>query len=393
VKKLPAKFVFDLIVSQAWKTGEPGIIFLDRINRDNPTPTLGNIESTNPCGEQPLLPYEACNLGSINLAKMVSEGKVDWEKLRETVRTSVHFLDNVIERSKYPLPQIERMVKGNRKIGLGVMGWADMLIQLGVPYDTEEAVALGEKVMKFITDEARIKSEQLGRERGSFPNFKASVFARKHKHMRNATVSTIAPTGTISIIANCSSGIEPLFAVSYIRNVMDGTELLEVNPLFKEVAKKQGFGGDKLMLRIAQEGSLRHIDEIPADVRRVFVTAHDITPDWHVRMQAAFQKHTDNAVSKTVNFPSDATTEDVEKTYLLAYKLGCKGVTIYRDKSRDEQVLNIGSVNKVGVAEQKPRKKKKKGKVPSVCPECKSKLSFEEGCIKCPSCGYSVCSV
>ncbi|MFH1788595.1 MAG: adenosylcobalamin-dependent ribonucleoside-diphosphate reductase, partial [Candidatus Altiarchaeota archaeon] len=397
VKKISAKFVFELIVSQSWKTGEPGIIFLDRINRDNPTPALGEIESTNPCGEQPLLPYEACNLGSINLSKMVSDGKINWDKLKKTVHTTIHFLDNVIDRSKYPLPEIDEMVKSNRKVGLGVMGWADMIIQLSVPYNTDEAVALGEKVMKFVTDEARAKSEELGKKRGSFPNFPKSVFGKKRKHMRNATVTTIAPTGTISIISSCSSGIEPLFAVSYVRNVMDGTELLEVNPLFKDVAKKRGFYSENLMMRIAREGSIQHIDEIPDDVKKVFVTAHEITPEWHVRMQAAFQKHTDNAVSKTVNFPSDATTEEVEEVFLLAYTLGCKGVTIYRDKSREEQVLNIGSVNREGDKKEEHVKKKKEEKSSHKkaknCPECGGKLAFEEGCAKCPSCGYSVCSV
>lgn len=345
------------------------------------------------CGEQPLLPYEACNLGSVNLSKMVFDGKINWDKLKETVHTAIHFLDNVIDRSKYPLPEIDKMVKSNRKVGLGVMGWADMLIQLSVPYNTEEAVSLGEKVMKFITDEARNKSEKLGKKRGSFPSFPESVFAKERKYLRNATVTTIAPTGTISIIANASSGIEPLFAVSYIRNVMDGTELLEVNPLFKDVAKKRGFYSENLMMRIAKEGSIQHIDEIPDDIKKVFVTAHEITPKWHVRMQAAFQKHTDNAVSKTVNFPSDATPEEVEEVFLLAYKLGCKGVTIYRDKSREEQVLNIGSVNRDGEQKEEPKKKKPVGKKADNCPECKGRLVFEEGCAKCPSCGYSVCSV
>lgn len=397
VKKLSARFVFELIVSQAWKNGEPGIIFLDRINKDNPTPALGEIESTNPCGEQPLLPYEACNLGSINLSKMVSDGKADWEKLKKTVQTAVHFLDNVIDRSKYPLTEIEETVKSNRKIGLGVMGWADMLIKLGIPYNTKEAVSLGEKVMKFITNEAKCKSEELGRDRGSFPNFKKSVFASKHKHMRNATVSTIAPTGTISIIASCSSGIEPIFAVSYIRNVMDGTEMLEVNPLFKKVSEGRGFFSEELMKTIARQGSVQHLTEIPEDVRKVFVTAHDITPDWHIMMQAAFQRHTDNAVSKTVNFPSDATTDEVEKVYLLAYEQGLKGVTIYRDKSRQEQVLNIDSVNKsVSHSKDKPPEKeasKPKKDRSSKCPECGGKLAFMEGCAKCHSCGYSACSV
>jgi len=396
VKRLSARSVFELIVAMAWKNGEPGIVFLDRINRDNPTPKFGEIESTNPCGEQPLLPYEACNLGSINLSVMVVDGKVDWIRLKKCVHTAIHFLDNVIDRSKYPLPQIDRMVKANRKVGLGVMGWADMLIRLEIPYNSEEAVEMGGKVIKFIRDEAVKKSEELGRKRGSFPNFKDSVFPKNHKHMRNATVTTIAPTGTISIIAGCSSGVEPLFAISYIRNVMDGTELLEVNPLFKEVAKKRGFYSEELMMRIAMEGSIKHLEEVPTEVKAFFVTAHDITPKWHLRMQAAFQKHTDNAVSKTVNFPSNASTEDVEEVFILAYKLGCKGVTIYRDKSREEQVLNIGTVNRDECEEsgsEDKSEKKKSGKKSVTCPECDGNLTFEEGCSKCPSCGYSACSV
>ena len=336
-----ARKVFQLIVKQAWENGEPGIIFLDRLNRDNPTPHVGEIESTNPCGEQPLLPYESCNLGSINLGKFVKDGAVDWKRLKEVVHNSVHFLDNVIDANNYPLQQIHDMTHANRKIGLGVMGWADMLILLGVPYSSDEAVKLGKKVMKFINDEGHLASQELGKKRGSFPNFKGSIFDKKGAPpQRNATVSTIAPTGTISIIANASSGVEPLFAVSYVKNVMDGTKLIEVNPEFERIARERGFYSVELMQMIAEHGTVADLPEVPADVRKVFVTAHDITPEDHIHMQSAYQLYTDNAVSKTVNFPNTATMDDVEKVYMLAYQTGCKGVTIYRDGSRDEQVLS-----------------------------------------------------
>ncbi|GFE58819.1 vitamin B12-dependent ribonucleotide reductase [Geobacter sp. AOG1] len=340
---LNARKVFSRIVKQAWENGEPGIIFLDRLNKDNPTPHIGVIESTNPCGEQPLLPYESCNLGSINLGKMVKNGAVDYDKLGEVVRLAVNFLDNVIEVNNYPLPQISEMTRANRKIGLGVMGWADMLILLGIPYGSPQSIALGEKLMKFINDEGHAASRELARKRGAFPNFKSSLFDRPGEApIRNATVTTIAPTGTISIIANTSSGVEPLFAVSYVRQVLDKNILVEVNPMFEQVAKERGFYSEELMQRIAEHGTVHDIMEIPEDVRRVFVTAHEITPEEHIEMQAAFQKYTDNAVSKTVNFPNTATIEDVEKVYRLAYQMDCKGVTIYRDGSRDEQVLSTG---------------------------------------------------
>ena len=356
VEKISARHVYDLITTMAWKNGEPGIIFIDRINEDNPTPKVGEIESTNPCGEQPLLPYESCNLGSINLAKVVNDGKVDWPKLKEIVRNSTHFMDNVIDMSVFPLKEINDMVQANRKIGLGVMGWADMLIQMEISYDSEEAVKLAEEVMSFINREAKLMSGELAEIRGTFPNFKDSTYDTPGGlKVRNATTTTIAPTGTISIISGCSSGIEPLFAVSYVRrNLLDqGDELLEVNPYFEQIAHRRQFFSDKLMKEIAKVGSVQKVKGIPEDVKKIFVTSLDISPYWHIKMQGAFQKYTDNAVSKTVNFPNTATTEEVEEVYILAYKLGCKGVTIYRDKSREAQVLNIGAED---------RAKKKKGK-------------------------------
>ncbi len=348
VGKLNAKYVFDLIVEMAWKNGEPGIIFLDRLNKDNVTPQLGEIESTNPCGEQPLLPFEACNLGSINLSVMIknTDGtpEVDYDKLGKTVRKAVHFLDNVIDVNKYPLPEIDEMTRGTRKIGLGVMGWADMLCKLNIAYNSQKAIILAEKVMHFIQEESKKASIELADKKGVFPYYDKSIYKDLGIKVRNATTTTIAPTGTLSIIAGVSSGIEPLFAISYIRNVMDNDELIEVNPLFKQIAVIDGFYSDELMRRIANKGTIHGFPEIPKSVQSVFVTSHDISPQWHVKMQAAFQKYTDNAVSKTVNLRNEATQEDVSEVFLQAYKTYCKGVTIYRDGSRDLQVLNIGKV-------------------------------------------------
>ncbi len=345
--KLKARKVFDKIVYNAWKNGEPGIIFLDRLNKDNVVPSLGEIESTNPCGEQPLLPYESCNLGSINLTKMLKKNAdvydIDYIKLEKTIKKAVHFLDNVIDVNKYPLESIAKMTRSTRKIGLGIMGFADMLLMMDIPYSSREAVALGEKLMKFINEKGHKASQELAKVRGAFPLFEQSIY-KNQEAIRNATITTIAPTGTLSIIAGVSSGIEPVFAYAYIRNVMDQTHLIEINPILKSRLEKLGILDEKLLNQIASSGSLKHIEEIPDEIKEVFLSSHDISPEYHVKMQAAFQKYTDNAVSKTVNFQHDATQEDVRKVYNLAFKLGCKGTTIYRDGSREEQVLNIGKL-------------------------------------------------
>jgi len=344
VETLRARVIWNLIAMMAWKNGEPGIIFIDKVNRQNPTPHVGAIEATNPCGEQPLLPFESCNLGSINLSNIVSNGRIDWKMLRETVRMAVHFLDNVIDVNRYPLEEIGKMTKGNRKIGLGVMGFADMLIQMGVPYNSQKALTIAKNVMKFIRDEGVKMSVELAKERGSFPNFSGTVWESSgYEMIRNATITTVAPTGTISEIAGCSGGIEPLFSVSYVRNVAEslGQTLKVINPYFERIAIQQGIYSDELIKKISKTTSTSHMEEIPEKIRKVFVTAHDLTPEWHVRMQAAFQKYAQNAVSKTVNFPNSATPNDIEEVFWLAYELGCKGVTVYRDGSRERQILHI----------------------------------------------------
>ena len=346
--KLNARDVFEMLVQKAWESGDPGIVFLDRINRDNPTPDQGDIESTNPCGEQPLLPYEACNLGSINLAAFFIDGRegdeaVNWADLRRVIHLAVRFLDNVIDASRFPLEMITQNVQRNRKIGLGVMGWADLLFQLGISYDSQEALNLAEKVMSFVREEGRVASKTLAEERGPFPAYPNSAFAQKGLGpYRNATVTTIAPTGTLSILAGCSSGIEPLFALCFSRHVMDGEKLTEVNPHFEASLVKAGCHSPKLMEKVAEKGSIASFDYLPEDIRSVFVTAMDIAPEWHLRMQAAFQLYTDNAVSKTVNLPNSATVDDIRHIYRMAYERGCKGVTVYRDGCKSVQVLYTG---------------------------------------------------
>lgn len=427
VGRMDAGAVFDLIIDSAWKNGEPGIVFIDKMNKDNPTPQIGKIESTNPCGEVPLLPYEACNLGSINLGLMVKEQDgefvVNWDLLENTVRTAMRFLDNVIVVNNYPLPQISEMVQNNRKIGLGVMGWADMLMQMGIAYNSEEGTSLATDVMSFIDYVSKTESVELAKERGCFNNFKGSVyedsnyfskkFTGKTSHnvnnkmwaqldkdvqkygLRNATTTCIAPTGTISMIAGASGGIEPLFGLVFSRLIMDGTELLEVNPVFEKYMKTHGLYTEDLMNKIAKCGSVAHIEELPDEVKRIFVTAHDISPYWHVKMQAAFQQFTDNAVSKTVNFIESATREDIKKTYILAYKNNLKGITVYRNNSRQFQPMNLENAKKT--IEIKPIEPSKDynptGEIKTVkCPECGAEIKMAEGCFICLNCGYSGCA-
>ncbi len=366
VSNVSARSVFNLLVTNAWETGDPGMVFLDEINRKNPTPFLGEIEATNPCGEVPLLPYEACNLGSINLGLLVHEKKLNWKRLRELVHLGVHFLDNVIEANNYPLEQINAITKkGNRKIGLGVMGFADMLIRMNVPYNSSTALRLAEKIMVYIKKEALTASMELARIRGSFPNFAKSILAKKYGRMRHATVLSIAPTGTISIIAGCSSGIEPLFSIAFVRHVLEGAQLVEVNKDFEEIVQKEGLSSRELMTMIAKTGSIQAL-ALPYHIKRLFVTSMDIPQAWHVRMQAVFQKHVDNAVSKTINLPAHATSKDVEDAYLLAYHLKCKGITIFRYGSKREQVLYTGTT-----IEKETGEEKKYITGVSACPVCR----------------------
>ena len=349
VGKLNAREVFNRIVEQCWKTGDPGIVFIDRVNQDNPTPQLGKTESVSGCGEQILLPYESCNLGSINLARMLrySNGtaEIDYPKLALTVKLAVRFLDNVIDVNKFPLPEIEEMTRKTRKIGLGVMGFADMLIQLGIPYGSEEALGVATDVMQFVSQEAHKASAALAGERGVFPAFEGSIYdAPGSPRLRNASCTTIAPTGTLSIIAGCSSGIEPIFALVFVRNILEGDQLLEINPFFEEAARREGFYSGEIMKQLASGIQLHTLEDAPDEIKRLFVTAHEIDTRWHVRMQASFQRHTDNAVSKTVNLPHEATQEDIARVYMMAYEEGLKGITIYRDGSRKLQPLGTGQI-------------------------------------------------
>lgn len=427
---MSAKHIFDLIVDSAWRTGEPGIIFIDTMNVDNPTPQLGQIESTNPCGEVPLLPFEACNLGSINLGLMVENGKINWDKLAEVTRLSIRFLDDVITVNNYPLPKIAEMVSNNRKIGLGVMGWADMLMKMETSYSSEEGVKLGAQVMEFIDYHSKVESIELAKKRGSFANFKGSIYDNQHflenKYkgksagmitddmwkdldeqiekfgIRNATTTCIAPTGTISMIASASGGVEPLFGLVFMRNIMDGTEMLEVNPIFKEYAINHGIYSEELMRKISEEGTIAHIEGVDDKTKQIFVTAHDVTPYWHVKMQAAFQLHTDNAVSKTVNFVESATREDIENTYMLAYENHLKGITVYRNNCRPIQPMNLTKKKeetkqveeKIAVQEEPTAEEyNPTGEIKTVvCPECGTKIQMAEGCFICPGCGYSGCA-
>ena len=430
VGKLSAKKVFDMIVDGAWRNGEPGIIFIDTMNADNPTPLIGEIESTNPCGEVPLLGYEACNLGSINLNRMVKNenGKnvVVWDLLEKTTRTAIRFLDNVIEVNNYPLPQISEMVQNNRKIGLGIMGWADMLMMLGISYSSKEGTDLAGQVMEFIDYVSKCESIELSKIRGRFKNFKGSIYDsenylyNKYKGksagkisdeqwkeldelikihgIRNATTTCIAPTGTISMIAGASGGIEPLFGLVFERLIMDGTEMLEVNNIFKDYMINKGLYSEDLMKKIAVDGSVAHIDGIPEEIKHIFVTAHDVTPYWHVKMQAAFQLHTDNAVSKTVNFVESASRKDIEEAYLLAYENNLKGITVYRNNSRNIQPMNLKKEEKTEevheeVVEEVTEEYNPTGEVKTVvCPECGNTIEMAEGCFICLNCGYSGCS-
>lgn len=425
---MSAKKVFDMIVDGAWRNGEPGIVFIDKMNADNPTPHVGQIESTNPCGEVPLLSYEACNLGSINLGLMLKETssglEVDWDLLADTTRTAIRFLDNVIAVNNYPLPQINEMVTNNRKIGLGVMGWADMLMKLGLSYNSEAGTRLAGQVMEFIDYISKCESIELSKERGRFNNFVGSIYDGKdflyNKYqgksagkisdsqwkeldeqikqfgIRNATTTCIAPTGTISMIASASGGVEPLFGLVFSRLIMDGTEMLEINPIFKDYMVSRGLYSEELMQQIAKEGSVAHVAGVSDEIKHIFATAHDVSPYWHVKMQAAFQLHTDNAVSKTVNFEEHATRKDIEEAYVLAYENNLKGITVYRNNSRQFQPMNLDDKKKteekveevVEVVSEEPT-----GEIKTVtCPECGNSIEMAEGCFICLNCGYSGCS-
>lgn len=423
--KLSAKKVFDMIVDGAWRNGEPGIVFIDKMNADNPTPHVGQIESTNPCGEVPLLSYEACNLGSINLGLMLKETssglEVDWDLLADTTRTAIRFLDNVIAVNNYPLPQINEMVTNNRKIGLGVMGWADMLMKMGISYNSEAGTKLAGQVMEFIDYVSKCESIELSKERGRFNNFVGSIYDGKdflyNKYqgksagkisdmqwkeldaqikqfgIRNATTTCIAPTGTISMIANASGGVEPLFGLVFSRLIMDGTEMLEINPIFKDYMVSRGLYSEELMQQIAKEGSVAHVNGVSDEIKHIFATAHDVSPYWHVKMQAAFQLHTDNAVSKTVNFEEHATRKDIEEAYVLAYENNLKGITVYRNNSRQFQPMNLDDKKKSEEKVEEIVAEEPTGEIKTVtCPECGNSIEMAEGCFICLNCGYSGCS-
>jgi ribonucleoside-diphosphate reductase alpha chain len=396
--QMDARHVFDAIVQSAWRNGEPGVIFIDRINRDNPTPELGPIESTNPCGEQPLLPYESCVLGSINLSRFAGNGGIDYKRLKEVIAIGVHFLDNIIDVSQFPIAQIEQMTMMNRKIGLGVMGWADLLIQLGMAYDAPEALQLADDVMSFISREARRASIDLAQRRGPFPRWHQERIYQNTDQppRRNATVTTVAPTGTISLIANCSSGIEPIYSVAYRRLSFESAQMLFVHPLFEQYARAHGFYSEELMRRVAETGSLLDLAEVSEAAKQLFITTHQVAPECHVRMQAAFQKHIDAAVSKTINFPAGASVDDVKRAYLLAHELGCKGITVYRDGSREKQVLSTrpADLNEpltLTMASQTEMQRPENQLLANnICPDCGSTLQRNGGCLYC-TCGYSVC--
>ena len=429
IQRISAKKVFDLIVQGAWQNGEPGVVFIDNINKDNPTPQIGEIESTNPCGEVPLLPYEACNLGSINLAKMVKTNEfggldIDWERLEGVTKTAIHFLDNVIVANNYPLPQIAKMVSDNRKIGLGVMGWADMLMQLGISYNSAEGVDLASKIMEFIDYHSKVKSIELSETRGRFNNFAGSIYDGKNylstKYqgksagiisddmwaeldariaqvgIRNATTTCIAPTGTISMIAGCSGGVEPLFALVFTRDIMDGTRMNEVNPIFEKYAKENGFYSDSMMSKIATDGTIAYVEGVDGKIKQIFATAHDVTPDSHIKMQAAFQLHTDNAVSKTINFVESATQKDVADAYLMGWEADLKGLTVYRNNSRWSQPMIVEKSASAGaesaVVEVVEEIVEEVILTTHTCPECGVSIQMAEGCFICLGCGYSGCS-
>lgn len=443
IKKINAKMVFDILVQHAWRTGEPGVLFIDSVNKDNKVKHVGLISATNPCGEVPLLDYEACNLGSINLDRMVSNGQIDWDRLRYTVRTATRMLDDVIDASTYPLPQITEMVRKTRRIGLGILGFADMLFQIGVSYDSEEGVKTAEKVMEFINTESHKVSQELAEEKGEFPAWEGSDFHKQGIKMRNCALTSIAPTGTLSMLADTSGGVEPNFAICYVKNSHSlGETFVYVNRHFEAIAKQRGFYSKALMKKIVEQGTLQGLDEVPEDIQKVFVISHDIKPEWHIRMQGAFQKHVDNAISKTINFHNKATPKEVEEGYLLAWESGCKGCTVYRDGSRMNQVLNIKEVNKEkeeeqekleteekqeeikpAVALEKPelvqeavaetskptpveentqpttpqteidQQTELKAEDDKICPECGTTMFATEGCYTCPNCAYSPCSL